>query len=107
RRNYGAAGMRGDHRGYRELMPDPVSWLQIEQGWPVFTAEGTEIGFVSEVLADEQADIFDGLAIRVGRSGPTRYVPSEQGGDLFERHVTLSLTEAQAEQLDPYDGRPG
>ena len=44
-------------------MADPVSWLQIAQGWNVVTSDGTVIGTVAQVEGDKQEDIFDGLAI--------------------------------------------
>ncbi|HEY4346306.1 MAG TPA: DUF2171 domain-containing protein [Gaiellaceae bacterium] len=85
---------------------DPVSWLEIEQGWKVLASDGVEIGFVSELTGDRKADIFDGLAIRFGRSGPTRYVPSEQVGEIAGDAVTLRLTRAEAEQLDTFEEPP-
>ena len=84
-------------------MTDPVSWLAIENGWHVFASGGEEIGSVHEVTGDETADIFDGLAVRFGRSGPTRYVPAEQVGEILPDHVTLLLTVAEAEALDHFE----
>ena len=42
---------------------DPVSWLMIEPGWTVVSAQGDKIGKVDEVLGDEQIDIFHGLLV--------------------------------------------
>ena len=50
-------------------MGDPVAWTMIEPGWKVFDAEGDEIGDVHEVAGDENADIFDGLAMKQGILG--------------------------------------
>ena len=60
-------------------MTDPVSWLQIEQGWSVLTSDGVVVGTVAQVEGDKQSDIFDGLAVaskqpdpdplRAGRAG--------------------------------------
>jgi len=47
-------------------MADPVSWLQIQQGWNVSTSDGASVGAVAQVEGDKQADIFDGLAIESG-----------------------------------------
>ena len=44
-------------------MTDPVSWLQIEQGWSVVTSDGVIVGTVAQVEGDKQSDIFDGLAV--------------------------------------------
>ena len=44
-------------------MADPVSWLQIEQGWNIVTSDGVTVGTVAQVEGDKQDDIFDGLAV--------------------------------------------
>ena len=44
-------------------MTDPVSWLQIGQGWNVITSDGVIVGTVAQVEGDKQSDIFDGLAL--------------------------------------------
>ena len=49
------------------FMADPVSWLQIEQGWNVVTSDGVTIGTVAQVEGDKQDDIFDGLAVSPSR----------------------------------------
>ena len=74
----------------------------IEPGWKVFDAEGDEIGDVHEVAGDENADIFDGLAMKQGILGKDRYVPSEQVAQILEGEVHLSLTRAQIEALESY-----
>src|SRR5204863_5066876 len=51
------------------LMPDPVSWMMIEQGWAVIDADGDEVGRVDEVLGEEGADIFNGLQVLTGTLG--------------------------------------
>ena len=61
--------------------PDPVSWLLIEPGWRVESADGVELGRVEEVAGDEGADIFDGLAVATEIVRRPRYVPAEQVGD--------------------------
>jgi hypothetical protein len=47
---------------------DPVSWLQIEKGWNVVSADGVLVGKVVEVTGDEHDDIFDGLAVKSKQS---------------------------------------
>src|SRR3954468_14781188 len=48
---------------------DPISYLTLSEGTPVFAAGGARIGVVEHVLADANADVFDGLVID-GRTGP-------------------------------------
>ncbi|HEY4412342.1 MAG TPA: DUF2171 domain-containing protein [Gaiellaceae bacterium] len=83
-------------------MPDPVSWLMIRPGWKVFAADGPEVGAVDEVAGDDNADIFDGLAIATSAFGKPRYVPAEQVTQIFEGEVHLSLTHEQATALGEY-----
>ena len=40
-----------------------VSWKVIENGWAVHASDGDQVGVVFLVVGDENADIFDGLAI--------------------------------------------
>jgi len=87
-------------------MTDPVSWLQIEKGWNVVTVDGTELGAVYEVTGDENADIFDGLAIKAKRSAPTLYVPAEQVGEIVPGEVRLTINSAEAESLEPFTEPP-
>src|SRR5205085_8445996 len=62
-------------------MADPVAWNVIEPGWKVLDAGGKEIGRVAEVTGDENADIFDGIAVSGGLFSAKKYVPSEQVGE--------------------------
>ena len=83
-------------------MADPVSWFLIRPGWKVVSADGGEVGKVDEVAGDDNADIFDGLAVATGAFGKPRYVPSEQVGRITEGVVHLTLTRAQVERLGEY-----
>jgi hypothetical protein len=62
---------------------DPVSWLQIAQGWSVVTSDGVVLGSVAEVEGDKQDDIFDGLAVQLTQPGQIVYVPGEQVGLIY------------------------
>lgn len=83
-------------------MADPVSWLQIEQGWNVVTSDGVSLGAVAQIEGDKQSDIFDGLAVE--SKLPTRllYVPGEQVGAIYPGEVTLRIASAGAASLEPF-----
>lgn len=83
-------------------MSDPVSWLLIEPGWKVLTADGGEVGEIDEVAGDNTEDIFDGLAIATSELGKPRYVPAEQVAEITQGAVRLSLTREQVAQLGEY-----
>ena len=78
---------------------DPVSWMVVEPGWKVVTADDEDVGRVDEVVGDLEADIFTGLKILTGLLGKPKYVPSEQVGVITEGSVRLKLTHAEAERL--------
>jgi hypothetical protein len=83
-------------------MADRVSWLMIEPGWKVLSADGSEVGEVDEVAGDSNIDIFDGLAIATSAFGKPRYVPAEQVGEITEGTVRLKLTNDQVDRLGEY-----
>jgi hypothetical protein len=83
-------------------MADPVSWLMIETGWKVLSAEGTEVGKVDEVAGDSNADIFDGLAVATSALGKPRYVPAEEIASIEPGIIRLSLSHDRIEQLGEY-----
>ena len=71
------------------MTSDPVSWLMIEPGWRVESADGEDVGRVEEVAGDSGADIFDGLAIAFHFLGRQHYVPAEQVGEITDGTVRL------------------
>ena len=86
-------------------MSQPVSWFVIEPGWAVESSDGKEVGTVHEVLADENADIFDGLAVTPGLLKRPRYVPGESVSEITEGRIQLTITADAFEQLDEYDSK--
>jgi len=87
-------------------MPDPVSWLQIEQGWSVVTSDGVTVGTVAQVEGDKQDDIFDGLAVASQHPDQIRYVPGEQVGTIYPGEVTLKMASADIGTLVPFHAPP-
>jgi PRC-barrel domain len=82
----------------------PMSYLTLEPGTPVRTRDGSEIGTVAHVLADADADIFDGIVIR-GGAGGHRFVDAPQVAEIAAGGVTLTLDAAEAERLpEPGEG---
>ena len=87
-------------------MPDPVSWLQIGQGWNVVSSDGVIVGTVAQVEGDKQTDIFDGLAVELTEPAQVRYVPGEQVGAIYPGEVTLTLAAADLGTLEPFQTPP-
>jgi hypothetical protein len=87
-------------------VPDPVSWFLIEPGWKVTGSDGAELGTVHEVTGDSSLDIFDGLAVKPGLLGKTRYVPAELVAEIVEGEVRLSVGQDEFERLDEHSSPP-
>jgi hypothetical protein len=87
-------------------MADPVSWLQIEQGWNVVTSDGVTVGAVAQVEGDKQSDIFDGLAVSSKQPTQIRYVPGEQVAAIYPGEVTLKIASAETGALEPFQAPP-
>jgi uncharacterized protein YrrD len=87
-------------------MADPVSWLMIEPGWTVVAADGSEIGRVEEVVADEETDIFNGLAVSTGVLAKPKYVPAERVSGITEGEVRLDLAADGIGELDDHEPQP-
>jgi hypothetical protein len=87
--------------------PTTVSWKVIEPKWKVISADGVEVGEVYLTVGDENADIFDGLAI-THHGGPAllhdyadrpRYVSADQVASIQDGFVRLTITEEEARRL--------
>jgi uncharacterized protein YrrD len=84
-------------------MSDPVAWLVVEAGWEVVSSDGAKVGAVDDVLGDQNADIFDGLAVAPGVLKKAKYVPSERVGEIVEGRVSLALSQTEFDALDDYE----
>jgi hypothetical protein len=86
----------------------PIAYLALEQGTPVYASDGQQIGKVEHVLADEPADVFDGIIIDT-QAGPGgwRFADASQVGDLHERGVVLGIDTVEAEHLPEPRENPG
>jgi sporulation protein YlmC with PRC-barrel domain len=88
------------------VMTNPVSWLQIGQGWNVITSDGVIVGTVAQVEGDKQSDIFDGLAVESKQPTQIRYVPGEQVAAIYPGEVTLKIASAGIGELEPFQAPP-
>jgi uncharacterized protein YrrD len=87
-------------------VPEPVSWLVIEQGWRVVDADGEDVGKVEEIVGDTNLDIFNGLTIAHGMFARGQYVPAEAIAGITEGCVRLQLRKPQVEQLPEHREPP-
>jgi uncharacterized protein YrrD len=85
----------------------PGSYLTLESGTPVFAQDGSRLGAVEHVLADEDADVFDGLVLDASvLPGGHRFVDASMVDEIFERGVVLDLDAAEAKGLPEPSANP-
>jgi hypothetical protein len=79
---------------------EPISYLVLEKGTDVISADGERVGTVQHVLGDEEKDIFDGLVIdtRLGAGG-LRFVDALQVAELREDAAVLTVAAADVAAL--------
>ena len=81
---------------------EPISYEVLEQGTPVYSSDGEQIGTVAHVLAIEDEDVFDGIVIaeRLGAlHHEHRFVDADDIDSIHEHGVTLKLDAAASAQL--------
>jgi len=88
-------------------MGDPVSWLVIEKGWEVLSADGGRVGDVEEFVGDTAKDIFNGLAVSTGLLKSTKYVPAEAVGTIEEGRVHLTISAEEFKHLGEHGEQTG
>jgi uncharacterized protein YrrD len=86
---------------------NPASYLTLADGTDVVSSDGKRLGTVEHVLADADADVFDGLIVDV-RLGPGghRFADASQVDSIHERGVVLILDARAAEQLPEPSANP-
>lgn len=82
----------------------PIAYMVLEEGTPVQSADGAEIGTVKHVLADTGADVFDGIV--VDTPDGDRFVDAPEVGDLFEHLVVLTIDAEAARALPEHTPSP-
>jgi len=83
-----------------EDLGPPIAYLALEPGVPVYASDGARVGSVAHVLADEGADIFDGLVVDTSAGpGGHRFVDAPDVASMQEGGVVLALDGAAAERL--------
>lgn len=81
----------------------PIAWTALETGTSVLANDGSEIGKVSTVVADENKDIFSGIAFRHGFFDSEHFIPADLVESITPDEVRIAMTPDEAGKLDPYD----
>ena len=82
----------------------PIAYTVLPEGTPVLASDGTRIGTVQRVLADEGTDIFDGIT--VDTSDGERFVDAPEIDALYERAVVLTIGPDRARELPEHTASP-
>jgi uncharacterized protein YrrD len=86
----------------------PGSYLTLAEGVAVYSSDGRELGKVQHVLADPDADMFDGVVLDTSvLPGGHRFADADQVEEIYERGVVLKLDAARAESLPEPSANPG
>ena len=83
-----------------------VSWKVIDAGADVFASDGEKAASVSRVVGDPEADVFTGLAVKVGTFGGERLVPSERVEGIWPDRIEVGMTKAELESLPEFHDAP-
>jgi len=67
---------------------EPGSYLTLTAGMAVLSSDGARLGAVTEVLAEEDKDIFEGIRFE-GADGE-RFVAADAVAEIRERGVVLA-----------------
>ncbi|MCW2989426.1 MAG: hypothetical protein JWM73_20 [Solirubrobacterales bacterium] len=86
---------------------EQISYLTLRSGAEVISSDGEVVGAVEHVLADEGADIFDGIVIDV-RTGPggLRFADAPDVAEIREGGVLLALPAAAVAGLPEPSANP-
>lgn len=91
-----------------EDLGQPSSFLALKKGAPVYSSDGERLGAVERVLADPDADVFDGIVFdTTALPGGHRFVDAPEVDTIYDRGVVLSVDAAAAADLPIPSANPG
>jgi Uncharacterized protein conserved in bacteria (DUF2171) len=83
----------------------PIAYQVLDEGIPVYAADGVQVGTVDHVVAAPAQDIFHGIVLLV--EATQRFVAADQVASLNERGVDLRISAAAAAALpEPHGAAP-
>ena len=78
----------------------PGSYLTLAAGTDVIASDDERVGKVEHVLADADADVFDGLVIDISAGpGGLRFADADEVAEIYEHAVVLTLPAAAVAEL--------
>jgi hypothetical protein len=83
-----------------------VAWKAIEQDADVFSSDGEAAAKVSRVVGDTDADVFTGLAVKLGPLGTEKFIASERVTGIWPDRVDVDMPTDMIESLEDYKDAP-
>jgi hypothetical protein len=80
----------------------PIAYEVLDEGVPVYTSDGEQVGTVEHVISAPSEDIFHGIVLRA--EGGRRFVAADQVASLHEHGVDLRIDAAAAAALPEPEG---
>jgi hypothetical protein len=77
----------------------PIAYQVLEEGVPVYSSDGQQLGTVDHVVAAPDEDIFHGIVMRSGDG--RHFIAADQVGQLHEHGVDLRIDAAEGAALPP------
>lgn len=91
-----------------DQLGEPVSYLVVDKGVPVYSSDGEKLGRVVRVLSAREADMFDGIVFdTTAGPGGHRFVDAPEVAALYERGVVLKIDAEEAGKLPKPSANPG
>lgn len=75
-----------------------VSWRVAEPGTPIYAADGSRVGTLRQVAADENEDIFHGLVVD-REQGPAALVPRDAVVSIAPERIGVNLPPEAIDRL--------
>src|SRR5437762_99382 len=82
-----------------------IGYQVLPKGTPVVTSDGVQLGQVARVLDNAREHIFDGIVVKT--ESRQVFVDAPEVARITDRRVTLTITAAEAQSLEPYGGVTG
>jgi hypothetical protein len=83
-----------------------VAWKAIEDDADVFSSDGEAAAKVSRVVGDADADVFTGLAVKLGPLGTEKFIASERITGIWPDRVDVDLPTDAIESLEEFRDAP-
>jgi PRC-barrel domain len=78
----------------------PIAYTVLEDGVPVYSSDGEQVGTVGSVLSAPEEDVFHGLLIKTPGHG-VRFLGADAIASIHEHGVDLRIDAAAARDLPP------